>query len=33
MKEEFINNELPQVIKKMRLLGITDEEFLKFANQ
>ena len=32
MKNEFINNELPQVIKKMRLLGITNEEFLKFAN-
>ena len=33
MKNEFINNELPQVIKKMKLLGITSEEFLKFANQ
>ncbi len=33
MKEDFINNELPQVIKKMRLLGITNEEFLNFANQ
>ena len=33
MKTEFINNELPQVIKKMRLLGITNEEFIKFANQ
>ena len=32
MKNEFINNELPQVIKKMKLLGITLEEFLKFAN-
>ena len=32
MKNEFINNELPQVIKKMKLLGITPEEFLKFAN-
>ena len=31
MKNEFINTELPQVIKKMRLLGITIEEFLKFA--
>ena len=31
MKEEFINEELPQVIKKMKLLGITNEEFLKFA--
>ena len=33
MKNEFINNELPQVIKKMRLLGITNEEFITFANQ
>ena len=32
MKNEFINNELPQVIKKMKLLGITNEEFLRFAN-
>ena len=32
MKEEFINEELPQVIKKMKLLGISNEEFLKFAN-
>ena len=32
MKNEFINNELPQVIKKMKLLGITPEEFLKFTN-
>ena len=31
MKEEFINEELPQVVKKMKLLGITDEEFLTFA--
>ena len=31
MKNEFINNELPQVIKKMKLLGITNEEFLNFA--
>lgn len=31
MKEEFINEELPQVVKKMKLLGITEEEFLKFA--
>ena len=31
MKNEFINNELPQVVKKMKLLGITEEEFLKFA--
>ena len=31
MKNEFINNELPQVIKKMNLLGITPEEFLNFA--
>ena len=31
MKEEFINEELPQVIKKMKLLGITNEEFLNFA--
>ena len=31
MKEEFINEELPQVIKKMKLLGITNEEFLTFA--
>ena len=33
MKEAFINNELPQLIKKMKLLGITNEDFLKFANQ
>ena len=33
MKEEFINEELPQVVKKMKLLGITNEEFLKFADQ
>ena len=33
MKEVFINEELPQVIKKMRLLGITEEEFLNFAKQ
>ena len=26
MKNEFINNELPQVIKKMKLLGISMEE-------
>lgn len=32
MKNEFINTELPQVIKKMHLLGITNEEFLTFAN-
>jgi len=32
MKNEFIHNELPQVIKKMRLLGISNEEFLKLAN-
>lgn len=32
MKNEFINTELPQVIKKMKLLGITNEEFLTFAN-
>ena len=32
MKNEFINNELPQVIKKMKLLGIPPEEFLKLAN-
>ena len=31
MKEEFLNEELPQVVKKMKLLGITEEEFLKFA--
>ena len=31
MKEEFINEELPQVIKKMKLLGITAEEFVNFA--
>ena len=31
MKEEFINEELPQVIKKMKLLGITAEEFINFA--
>jgi DNA-binding transcriptional regulator YhcF (GntR family) len=33
MKEEFINDELPQVIKKMKLLGITAEEFVNFAKQ
>jgi DNA-binding transcriptional regulator YhcF (GntR family) len=33
MKEEFINEELPQVIKKMRLLGISNDEFISFANQ
>ena len=33
MKEEFINDELPQVIKKMKLLGITAEEFLTFAKE
>ena len=31
MKNEFINAELPQVIKKMRLLEITPEEFLQYA--
>ena len=31
MKEEFINEELPQFIKKMKLLGITAEEFVNFA--
>ena len=29
MKEEFLNVELPQVIKKMKLLGISPEEVLK----
>jgi len=33
MREVFINEELPQVIKKMRLLGITEEEFLNYAKQ
>jgi DNA-binding transcriptional regulator YhcF (GntR family) len=33
MKEEFLKDELPQVVKKMKLLGISSEEFLKFANQ
>ena len=33
MKEEFLNEELPQVIKKMRLLNITEEEFLKYSKQ
>lgn len=33
MKDEFINDELPQVIKKMKLLGITAEEFVNFAKQ
>ena len=33
MKEEFLKDELPQVIKKMRLLGITTEEFISFAKQ
>ena len=31
MKEEFLKDELPQVIKKMKLLGITPEEFLNLA--
>ena len=31
MKNEFINSELPQVIKKMKLLGISTEEFITFA--
>jgi DNA-binding transcriptional regulator YhcF (GntR family) len=29
MKNEFINNELPQVIKKMKLLGISMDEIKK----
>ena len=29
MKNEFINNELPQVIKKMKLLGIDPKDVLK----
>ncbi len=33
MKNEFINTELPQVFKKMQLLGITPEEFLNLAKQ
>lgn len=33
MKEEFLKDELPQVIKKMRLLGITTEEFISFVKQ
>ena len=33
MKNDFINTELPQVLKKMKLLGITPEEFLRLANQ
>ena len=31
MKNDFINTELPQVLKKMKLLGITPEEFLRLA--
>ena len=31
MKEEFMRDELPQVIKKMKLLGITPEEFTNFV--
>ena len=31
MKNEFINSELPQVVKKMKLLGISTEEFITFA--
>ncbi|MCR5013294.1 MAG: GntR family transcriptional regulator [Bacteroidales bacterium] len=33
MKAEFLNTELPQVIKKMKLLGITGDEFLTLLNQ
>ena len=33
MRDEFLEKELPEVIKKMKLLGITNEEFLKFADQ
>lgn len=32
MRNQFLNDELPQVIKKMKLLGITNEEFLQLAN-
>ena len=32
MKNEFINNELPQVIKKMKLLGIGMEEINNLFN-
>ena len=33
MRTAFIHEELPQVIKKMKLLGITNEEFLKAAQE
>ena len=33
MKEEFLKDELPQVIKKMHLLGISTEDFITFANE
>lgn len=33
MKTEFINDELPEIIRKMKLLGITQEEFAVFYQQ
>ena len=30
MKTEFVNAELPEIIRKMKLLGITQEEFIEF---
>ena len=32
MKTEFINDELPEIVRKMKLLGITQEEFIEFYN-
>lgn len=32
MKTEFINDELPEIVRKMKLLGITQEEFIVFYN-
>lgn len=32
MKTEFINDELPEIVRKMKLLGITQEEFVEFYN-
>ena len=33
MRKEFLEKELPEVVKKMKLLGITEEDFLKIAKQ
>ena len=32
MKTEFVNAELPEIIRKMKLLGITQEEFATYFN-